>query len=138
MHVGLLLIAAFVAPAELRVLRAAWTTYRAIERPDEVSRHEARFQAVKRALGTRRAVGYVGDEPAQAADPASSAARNAFKRYLLTQYALVPILLARGPEGELVVGDFTASAHPTVVTPPGFVAVQDFGDGVVLFRRLPR
>ena len=87
---------------------------------------------------SRRAVGYVGDEPAQAADPASSAARNAFKRYLLTQYALVPILLARGPEGELVVGDFTASAHPTVVTPPGFVAVQDFGDGVVLFRRLPR
>ena len=138
MHVGLVLIAAFVALADLHVLRAAWTTYRAVERPDEVSRHEARFQALKRALGARRAVGYLGDESAQAADPASPAAREAFKRYLLTQYALVPILLARGPEGDVVVGDFTATAPPTVATLPGFVVVEDFGDGVVLFRRLPR
>jgi len=40
--------------------------------------------------------------------------------------------------GNLVVGDFTPSAPGGVAAPPGFVMVQDFGGGVVLFRRHPR
>jgi hypothetical protein len=138
MRVGLLLIGLFVALAELHALRTAYATYRAIEWPDEVTRHEARFQAVKRALPDHGAVGYVSDEPAEASDPASAAARASFKRYLLTQYALVPIVLSRGPDGDLVVGDFTPTSPGGVAAPPGFAMVQDFGGGVVLFRRLPR
>jgi hypothetical protein len=138
LRVGLLLIGLFVGLAELQALRAAYATYRTIERPDEVSRHEARLQAVKPALPGHGLVGYVSDEPAEASDPASAAARQSFKRYLLTQYALVPIVLSRGPDGDLVVGDFTPSAPGGVAAPPGFVMVQDFGGGVVLFRRLPR
>jgi hypothetical protein len=138
MRVGLLLIGVFLGLSELQALRTAFGTYRAIERPDEVSRHEARFQAVKPALPGHGVVGYVSDEPPPSVDLASAAARQSFKRYLLTQYALVPIVLSRGPDGELVVGDFTASAPDGVLTPPGFVMVKDFGGGVVLFRRLPR
>ena len=138
MRVGLLLIGVFVGLSALRELHTAHTIYRAIERPDDVSRHEARFAALKQALPGHGVVGYVSDDPPEAADPASSAARQSFKRYLLTQYALVPLVLARGPAGELVVGDFTTSQPGGAVTPPGFVMVKDFGAGVVLFRRLAR
>lgn len=138
MRVGLLLIGLFVGVSELRALHAAFATYRAIENPDEVSRHEVRFQAVKQALPGHGVVGYISDEPAHVTDLMSPAAREAFKRYLLTQYALVPIVLSRGLDGELVVGDFSQPAPDGVVTPPGFVMVKDFGQGVVLFRRLSR
>jgi hypothetical protein len=138
MQVGLLLISLFVGLAALQALRTAYATYRTIERPDEVSRHEARLQVLKPVLPGHGLVGYVSDEPAQNSDPASAAARQSFKRYLLTQYALVPIVLSRGPDGDLVVGDFTGSAPDGVVVPPGFVMAQDFGGGLALFRRLPR
>jgi hypothetical protein len=138
MRVGLLLIGLFVGLAELQALRTAYATYRTIERPDEVSRHEARLQALKQVLPRHGLVGYVSDEPPETRDAASAAARQAFKRYLLTQYALVPIVLSRGPDGDLVVGDFTPSAPDGVAAPPGFVMAQDFCEGVVLFRRLPR
>jgi len=138
MRVGLLLIGVFVGVSALRETHTAVTMYRAMERPDDVSRHEARFAAVKQALPTHGVVGYVSDEPPEATDPASSAARQSFKRYLLTQYALVPLVLARGPAGELVVGDFTTPQPAGAATPAGFVMVKDFGAGVVLFRRVAR
>ena len=138
MRVGLLLIGAFVALSALREVHTAVTLYRGSERPDEVSRHEARLQAVKHALPEHGLVGYVSDDPPEVADPSSSAARQAFKRYLLAQYALVPLVVVRGPAGELVVGDFRAPDAAGALTPSGFVMVKDFGAGVVLFRRLAR
>ena len=135
-RVGLLLIALFVGVSQLQALRSAVAAYRMLGGLDEVSRHEARFQALTRALPGHGVVGYVSDAPVAGMDPASSEARQAFKRYLLTQYALVPVVVLRSLDAELVVGDFSASGPDGASTPPGFVVVKDFGRGVVLFRRL--
>jgi hypothetical protein len=133
--IGLVLIALFVGVSQLQALRSAFAAYRTLGRPDEVSRHEARLQALRRALPGHGVVGYVSDAPAAGIDPASSEARQAFKRYLLTQYALAPLVVLRSIEAELVVGDFSAAGPDGASTPPGFVLVKDFGQGVVLFRR---
>lgn len=138
MQIGLVLIGLFVGVSQLQALRTALATYRSLEAPDEVSRYEARFQPLKQALPGHGVVGYVSDDPVHLTDLSSSAARRSFKRYLLTQYALVPIVLSRSLDGEFVVGDFSGSAPDGVVTPPGFIVVKDFSQGVVLFRRLPR
>ena len=136
--IGLVLIALFVGVSQLQALRSAFAAYRTLGRPDEVSRHEARLQALRRALPGHGVVGYVSDAPGARMDPASSEARQAFKRYLLTQYALAPIVVLRSLDADLVVGDFSASGPDAASTPPGFVMVKDFGQGVVLLRRLSR
>ena len=139
MRIALLLFAIFVGVAELRVLRDTLVTYRQLERPDEVSRYEARFGALKRALPPHGVVGYVSDnDPIAMRDAASPQARLAFKRYLITQYALVPVVLLRSADADLVVGDFETPASASGSAPAGFATVKDFGDGVVLFRRVSR
>jgi hypothetical protein len=136
--IGLLLMALFVGVSHLQALRSAFATYRTLGRPDEVSRYEARFRALKQAVPGHGVVGYVSDDPGAMADQASPEARRSFKRYLITQYALVPVVVLRSLDAELVVGDFSASTPDGASTPPGFVMVKDFGQGIVLFRRLSR
>lgn len=136
-RIGLGLLGLFAAASQFQSLRAAIGEYRGLAQPDEVSRNEARFQALRAALPGHGVVGYISDLGATT-DPASSEARQSFKRYLLTQYALVPHVVVRNVDAGLVVGDFSASAPDGRVTPAGFVMVKDFGEGVVLYRRLSK
>ena len=137
MQIGLLLLALFVGLANLRVFRDTVVAYRQMERPDEVSRYEARFGSLKRVLPGHGVVGYVSDnDPVARSDAASAQARRAFKRYLMTQYALIPLVVLRSVEADLVVGDFETPTSMGAPPPAGFVMVKDFGDGVVLFRRV--
>ena len=107
-------------------------------RPDGISAYERRFNELRPLLPDSGVVGYLGDpEPT---DPSSTEATAAallyFRRYLLAQYSLAPLLLIKSTEPEFVVGNFEAGAiHPT---PTGFRVMRDFGDGVVLFRRSGR
>jgi hypothetical protein len=82
-------------------------------------------------------VGYVGSPEPTARTPkeADSAALLHFRRHLLAQYTLAPVLLIEGTASELVVGNFDGGTPPA---PPGLSMVRDFGDGLVLFRRAAR
>lgn len=131
--IGLLLIALFASVSQLQALRSARAAYRSLSRPDEVTLYEARLRELKQALPAHGVVGYVSDSTGDAERPDSDQARRSFKRYLLTQYALVPVVVVRSVNAELVVGDFEASGG---FLPPGFTAVRDFGEGVVLFKRV--
>ena len=52
------------------------------------------------------------------------------------QYVLAPRLLARGTDGEWVLGNFTRPADFAAFgRSHGLVLQQDFGNGAVLFRR---
>lgn len=103
---------------------------------DEITAYENRFQALRRALPSSGVVGYLGD-PALGSGDAEQSKRTAllhFRRYLLAQYALAPILLVENTDPELLIGNFEPGMPARV--PPGFAMTREFGDGVVLFRRL--
>ena len=105
--------------------------------PDEISIYERRFQEVRAALPARGVVGYLGRTDPAGGSPAEREASSLldFKRYLLAQYALAPVVLIESTEPDFVVGNFDTGRAPS--TPPGFRLERDFGNGLVLFRRSP-
>jgi hypothetical protein len=135
-RIALLLVLLYAGASTVRWLQrgAAWPA-RASQ--DEISTYERRFAELRTMLPARGVVGYLGHPEPAGATPreANAAALLHFRRYLLAQYSLAPVLLIESTEPELVVGNFdSAAAYPT---PAGLRVVRDFGDGVVLFRRSP-
>jgi hypothetical protein len=110
--------------------------HRAAERParsqqDGISAYERRFDELRPVLPDSGAVGYLGDP-----GPTGPSAILHFRRYLLAQYSLAPVLLIESTEPEFVIGNFEAGAIHR--TPTGFRVVRHFCDGVMLFRRSAR
>jgi hypothetical protein len=105
---------------------------------DEISAYERRFDELRSVLPAQGVVGYLGHPAVGEVPPGEARAAAAhlhFRRYLLAQYALAPVLLIESTEPELIVGNFDRGPLPTA--PPGFRVVGDFAEGLVLFRRLP-
>jgi hypothetical protein len=102
---------------------------------DEISAYEHRFDRLRPALPPTGVVGYVGHpDPNSPATPgASSPALVHFRRYLLAQYSLAPLLLVEDTTPDMVIGNFEPGTE--AVPPTGFHRTGDFGNGVVLFRR---
>jgi hypothetical protein len=101
--------------------------------PVEISASERRFRALRPVLPVTGVVGYQGHpDPNGPADGVSPALLH-FRRYLLAQYSLAPLLLVENTEHEFVIGNFDPGAEPP--PPAGFERLGEFGDGLVLFRR---
>jgi hypothetical protein len=125
--IALALVLAYAGVSMLRCL------HRASEWPsgqDKISAYQRRLEVLRPALPTRGVVGYLGDP-----DPNEEGALEHFRRYILAQYSLAPLLVVENLEPELVVGNFYPGTTPAA--PPGFRIVRNFGDGLVLFRRVP-
>jgi len=134
MAVALVLLYA-VASAAAWVKTAA--TARGRPATDEISGYDSRFQELRTALPASGVVGYLGHPDPGGPTPGERDAASLlhFKRYLLAQYALAPVVLIESTEPEFVVGNFDPGAVPSA--PAGFRIVRDFGQGLVLFRRSP-
>jgi hypothetical protein len=134
--VALLLILLYAGVSTARWVRraAAWP---ASSRQDEITAYESRFKLLRTALPARGTVGYLGHPEPTGPTPndSNSAALLHFRRYLLAQYSLAPVLLIESTDHELIVGNFYPESLPPA--PQGFRLVRDFGDGVLLFRRAP-
>jgi glycosyltransferase involved in cell wall biosynthesis len=137
MRIGLCVLALFAAGSSLRLAARKAHELRHVRGPDEITRYEARFHELRRAVPPYARSRYVTDAtPPWPADD-DEGPRLAFKRYLLTQYALLPAIVLPGSHGGLAVGNFEspngadsgATSHRTLV--------RDFGDGVMLFRTSP-
>jgi hypothetical protein len=102
---------------------------------DEISVYERRFDRLRRALPPTGVVGYLGypDPSAPPSDTVPSPALLHFRRYLLAQYALAPLLLVEDTTRALVVGNYEPGSEGP--PPAGFETAGEFGDGLVLFRR---
>jgi len=102
---------------------------------DEISVYQRRFDGIRRALPPTGVIGYVGypDPSAPPSDTVPSPALLHFRRYLLAQYTLAPLLLVEDTTRALVIGNFQPGTEPA--PPPGFETAGEFGDGVMLFRR---
>jgi len=127
---ALLLVLLYAGASTVRWLHRA-TARSARAAPDEISANDLRFDGVRSLLPARGVVGYLGS-PA----PEGATALLHFRRYLLAQYALAPVLLIETTDPEFVVGNFEPGA--AAPAQPGFAVVRDFGDGLVLFRRSDR
>jgi hypothetical protein len=133
MRTGLVVLVLFALAANLRLLVRELRDLAAIAPPDEITRYEDRFRELRRSLPLQGRVGYVTDA-APAAVAGADPARLAFKRYVLTQYALLPTLVLPDMPGALTVGNFdTAGGIDSEVT-RGRTLVRDVGNGVMLFR----
>ena len=134
MAVALVLLYA-LASATAWVKTAA--TARGRPATDEISAYDSRFQELRTALPASGVVGYLGHPDPGGPTPGERDAASLlhFKRYLLAQYALAPVVLIESTEPEFVVGNFDPGAVPSA--PEGFRIVRDFGQGLVLFRRSP-
>jgi len=102
---------------------------------DAISAYERRVDRLRHALPSTGVIGYLGspDPRAPAGDSGPSPALQHFRRYLLAQYTLAPLLLVENTAQALVVGNFEPGAQPAV--PAGFENAGEFGNGLVLFRR---
>jgi hypothetical protein len=103
--------------------------------PDQISAYEHRFDRLRQVLPSRGVVGYLGHPQltGSSSTEAKAASLLHFRRYLLAQYSLAPLLLIESTNPEVVVGNFDPEAvYPA---PDGFRVTGDFGDGVILFRR---
>lgn len=105
---------------------------------DEISAYDRRFAELRPVLPAGGVIGYLGHPAPTGSTPreANAAALLHFRRYLLAQYALAPLLLIESTEPDLVVGNFEAGAQPP--PPVGFRVVRDFGEGLLVFRRSGR
>jgi len=133
-RIALLLVLLYAGASGVRWLHHA-AQWPARPQQDEISANDRRFDRLRPELPTGGLVGYLGDPPLGGATPSDSnaVALLHFRRYLLAQYALAPVVLVENTEPEFVVGNFDPGTIPAA--PPGFRLVRDFGAGLVLFRR---
>jgi hypothetical protein len=99
---------------------------------DEMSRYEARFRLLRRALPAKGIVGYFA-EPERL-----DRIKEHRKHFYLTQYALAPLVVVDNTAPALVVGNFHSAVPELDAADPTLVLVRDFGDGALLFRHEPR
>lgn len=132
-RVALLLVLLYAGASTVRWLHRG-TEWPARSAPDEISANDQRFEELRSVLPARGVVGYLGHPEVTGATPAeeNSAALLHFRRYLLAQYALAPVVLIESTEPELVVGNFDSGAVPP--PPAGLRVMRLFGDGLVLYR----
>jgi GT2 family glycosyltransferase len=123
----------FALASSLRLLGRAVQALHHLPSRDAITSYEDRFRELRPALPPVGRVGYVTDpeiKPAEGLD----APRLAFKRYLLTQYALLPTIVLPDTQAGLVVGNFEAAEIPNTDATAGLRLVRDYGNGVMLFR----
>ncbi|MGH7517641.1 MAG: glycosyltransferase [Gemmatimonadales bacterium] len=133
MRIGLYLLVLFAIVSSVRLLGRTLRVAD-LSGPDEITRYEARFQELRHVLPPRARVGYLTDHMPQSAAAGDDAPRLAFKRYLLTQYALLPAMVLPGIHGQLTVGNFHSADGMDSTATRGLTLIRDFGNGVLLFR----
>jgi len=133
-RVGLLLMLAFTLVSNVQLLRIATSGYATVAETDEITRYEAHFQELKKVLPPHGVVGYIADPNPESVIHDTPY----FKRYVLTQYSLSPVIVVDNIEPELIIGNFHPATNSKRVSIPGLTLIKDFGDGVMLFRRRPQ
>ena len=127
---GLLLVLAYVTVSDARWIYRAGRGVIEAGQVDSITRYEVRYRALKEALPRRGVIGYVsGAEEFGSED---------FKRFLLTEYALAPLVLINDTTPDLIVGNFHPDSVPSEPPTPDLQLVRDFGDGVWLLRKAGR
>lgn len=105
----------------------------------QVQSYTDRYAALKDLLPLRGTVGYLSEGPGPPASenqaPDETEAYQA-RWFMLTQYALAPVVVVRDPNRPLVVCNVQDPTRVSQVCQrPGLVLVRDLGNGIALLRR---
>jgi hypothetical protein len=96
----------------------------------DISGYEERFHDLEKELPRRGPVGYIADD---SSEPGISDGR-----LLACQYSLSPVILVRSLEYDIIIGNFRTAHDPGELGLKGPLIREDFGSGLVLFRRVRR
>lgn len=103
--------------------------------PYMVNLQPARLAGVIDAIPSTAIVGYLSDLH----DRAENTSAAALAMFNSARYALAPRLLVEGTDRDWVLGNFTKPEdYSAIGRDHGLNVVRDFGNGVVLFRRVPK
>lgn len=105
----------------------------------QVQSYTDRYAALKGLLPPRGTVGYLSEGPGPPASenqaPDETEAYQA-RWFMLTQYALAPVIVVRDPNLSLVICNVQNPTRvPQVCQGPGLQLVRDLGNGIALLRR---
>ena len=128
-----------VLSALISSLRLLYYTSRLPRVPgkDEITLYEKRLEELKKLLPLQSAVGYITDTEVRFNPPYSPEDVIQVKNWLLTQYSLAPVIVAKDPNHGLVVGVFEdPKIDLDLFVNQGLRVVQNFGNGVVLFKKV--
>lgn len=125
------LLVAFALISSNHVFVKERRRYRKMPTTDAITRYDQRFEPLRAHLPAHELVGYVGST--------GTSWQDNLDPFFATQYAVAPVVLSRRADRPLVVGNFNL-ADPTQKPPddPKLQLIEDFGDGVMLFRRMPK
>ena len=135
---GLLILVVLTGYAMLNLLWQGVRSYPDLPATDPVTIHEARIAQLLPLLPASGAVGYVTTVENDRIFAAERAFQNVefLAQYVLTQYTLAPRIVRNSPDLPLVVGNFIdGPPAPGFLEKNGLVPQNDFGDGLVLYRR---
>jgi hypothetical protein len=131
-HLGLVLVVAFALTSSARWLVKLVHTDD-LRTPDEVSEYDRRLAPLRDRLPRDAVIGYLSDPALATVSKAEG--RKQYRKYLLTRYALVPVLVLRNQQPMLIVGNFDDPSSAEQAGRLGLDPVEEFGNGIVLFRR---
>jgi hypothetical protein len=134
MRIGFVLMVLFALASSGRLLVRVIRSPAVVVSSDEITRTDRRFQPLRQVVRPGERLGYLGHPPADLLPGGDDPGRIAFRRLVLAQYALLPAIMGPGIDAERVVVDFDSAAPIDPSAVPGLTPVQDFGDGVMLFR----
>lgn len=122
-HIALLLLIVIALLSSRDLLRM--TSHGAAGGAEAVPYIE-RFGAVKNVLPARGVICYAPDPRVEP---------NATKDYFLAQYALAPLVLRTTGGCDLLITNFADDSHRASAGPANYVLIENFGNGVALFRK---
>lgn len=135
---GTILLLLLTGYSVLNLFVQSLGTYQELPDKDPVTRHEERIARLKGALPASGEVGYVTTVENEKIFAYERAFQNVefLAQYVATQYTLAPLIVRNSPEPALVVGNFLdGPPAPGFLEKYGLVPIQDFGEGLILFRR---
>jgi hypothetical protein len=116
--------------------RLSWRAQAGAREP--VSAWDERLTRMRAAISLRSGtIGYIGDWDLLAMDPNSDQFADQETEYILTQYALAPLVLKRGDDFEWVVANLSPSAYSAWrLSLTGDFRLFEFGSDFHLLHRL--
>ena len=138
-RVGLAILILCTGYAVLNLLWQGIRSYPELPDTDPVTIHEARIEQLKPVLPASGVVGYVTTVENDRIFAKEKAFQNVeyLAQYALTQYTLAPLIVQNSPDLPLVVGNFLdGPPAPGFLERHGLIPLRDFGDGLVLYRRV--
>jgi len=135
LNLGVILVVLFSLTSQVRLVGENFVFSKPIGR-DNISSYEKRFLELKKLLPSYGLIGYITEPKVVNAQDLKLAQTVDAAEFYLTQYTLSPVILSNSLKQGLVVGNFHSGIKDnSFLKDKKLILIQDFGNGVMLFKR---